>query len=103
MNLFIGLAILGAVLSGLSIPLALGKVSRNAFYGIRTPRTMHGPMSEWYATNKKGGLALSVVGGILFLVGAVGALMGSHSYVGVILAIALLESVLLITIVKHWK
>ncbi len=64
---------------------------------------MNGPLSEWYAINKKGGAALSILGSILFVVGAVGALIGSHSYVGITLAVALLLAVIVITMVKYWK
>ena len=44
----------------LSIPLILGRVKRNLWYGIRTPATMSGTEENWYAINRSGGIALCI-------------------------------------------
>lgn len=59
----------------LAIPLTLGLVPRNPWYGVRTPQTMHGTEAEWYASNRRGGeillgcsfTALVVLSGIALL------------------------------------
>ena len=57
------LAILPALLMVLAIPLMLGIVPRNWFYGVRTPRTLRSD-ANWYPANR-------ICGIILFAVGAV--------------------------------
>ena len=46
------------VVIAFSIPLILGRVKRNIWYGIRTPGTMSGTEENWYAVNHSGGIAL---------------------------------------------
>jgi uncharacterized membrane protein len=55
---FIGCSLL---MIGLAIPLALGKVKPNWFYGFRTPRTVNNP-DIWYPANAYGGKALIAAG-----------------------------------------
>jgi len=43
------------------LPMALGMIAPNRFYGIRTARTMADP-EVWYATNTAGGMAMVVFG-----------------------------------------
>lgn len=50
------------LLSLVSVPLILGKVPRNSFYGVRIHSTMSGPEAEWYRLNRIGGMALFVAG-----------------------------------------
>ncbi len=44
----------GAVVIGVSIPLALGRIPPNSWYGFRVPRTLADP-DVWYAANRYGG------------------------------------------------
>ncbi len=62
---FTGIAI-GLIL--LSIPLILGRVPRNPWYGVRTQRTMHGSEAEWYAINRKGGFILFCISCVVLIV-----------------------------------
>ncbi len=56
--LFALLIALPVVVIAFSIPLILGRVKRNLWYGIRTPGTMSGSEANWYAVNRTGGVAL---------------------------------------------
>ncbi len=58
----------GLIVSGLSIPLILGKIAPNDLYGIRTPKTRSSPKA-WYAGNAFGGKALLVAGITTILIG----------------------------------
>lgn len=49
----------------LGIPLMLGRVPRNHWYGVRTSRTMSGTEAEWYETNRKGGITMVVIGAVI--------------------------------------
>lgn len=42
------------LMAALAIPMALGKVPPNAFYGFRTPKTLSSP-TIWYPANRVGG------------------------------------------------
>jgi hypothetical protein len=54
-----------------SIPMVLGLVPRNRWYGWRTRRSMNGTEAEWYAINRKGGIVLfcTSAASLLILVG----------------------------------
>jgi hypothetical protein len=39
-----------------SIPMVLGLVPRNRWYGARAKRSMNGTEAEWYAINRKWGI-----------------------------------------------
>ena len=47
----------------LAIPLILGIVPRNWFYGVRTPRTLAADES-WYPANRIGGVILLGLGAV---------------------------------------
>ncbi len=49
-----------------SLPMVLGKVKPNPWYGVRLPETMDDP-ELWYKANKYGGILLLIVG-ILILI-----------------------------------
>lgn len=70
MPLIMGLSVVvtGLIISGLSIPLILGKVAPNGLYGVRTAKTMRSPQA-WYAGNVFGGKALLVAGITTIVVG----------------------------------
>lgn len=60
-NLFLVSAVFGALLILLGLPLALGKVRPNRFYGFRTLKTL----SEewyWYSANRYAGRAVTAAG-----------------------------------------
>ncbi len=44
-----------------SIPMMLGKVPPNRWYGVRTRRSTSGTEAEWYAINRTGGIVLFCV------------------------------------------
>jgi uncharacterized membrane protein len=51
----------GLLLSALSIPLILGKISPNGLYGFRVPQTLDNP-DLWYPVNTYAGWRLLVTG-----------------------------------------
>lgn len=59
--------ITGIVMAGVSIPLVLGKIPPNGFYGFRTPRTLAEP-ALWYRANWFAGWALLVAGVVIGLI-----------------------------------
>lgn len=58
------------IILALSLPLILGVVPRNRFYGVRVPQTMADD-ATWYSTNRLGGIALCLASlgylGVAFL------------------------------------
>lgn len=68
--------LLGIVMVGLSLPLALGKVPPNWFYGFRTPKTLSSP-DLWYAANRSLGRDGVVAGVATTIASTVVALAGS--------------------------
>jgi uncharacterized membrane protein len=63
----LGLAVL---LAGLSIPLILGKVPPNAWYGFRVPRAF-ASQENWYRINRYGGKVLAGWASLLVLTGII--------------------------------
>jgi hypothetical protein len=61
----------GVALVAVAVPLARGRVPPNAWYGVRTPKTLR-DRTAWYPANAYGGRLLIGVGAITILV-AVGA------------------------------
>jgi uncharacterized membrane protein len=66
------LLVAGAALlvAALGVPLALGRVGPNRWYGFRTPRTMTDP-EVWWAANRMSGWALVVSGVVAAVLAAV--------------------------------
>jgi uncharacterized membrane protein len=62
MPLLVGTGVLFIVLG---VPLMLGRVPRNSWYGVRTPRTMRGTEAEWYSANRSGGKVMVALGSIM--------------------------------------
>src|SRR5262245_10722907 len=60
----------GLLCIGLSIPLIRGKVSRNAFYGVRFPESYQSD-EAWFAINRFGGKRLALWSIPLIVVGVV--------------------------------
>jgi uncharacterized membrane protein len=55
----------------ISVPLILGKVPRNRWYGFRTPKTLSSD-AVWYEANRIGGKYLCVAGLIQLVAFAIG-------------------------------
>jgi uncharacterized membrane protein len=53
-----------------ALPLILGLVPRNYFYGFRTPTTLASD-EAWYAANRFSGIALALASGVWLLAGRV--------------------------------
>jgi hypothetical protein len=62
---------LGAVMVAVSVPLAARIVPMNRWYGVRT-RKAFASEDNWYELNAYGGTLLTVYGGFLVLMGAIG-------------------------------
>jgi uncharacterized membrane protein len=59
----------GMLLALICLPMAMGKVSPNRWYGFRTKKTMSDP-TIWYETNRFSGRA-GVVAGVFILISAI--------------------------------
>lgn len=66
-------AVVGLLFIGLSIPLVLGKVPPNSFYGCRTRKTLSDP-DIWYKANRISGKDFFISGVLVFAV-SLGALV----------------------------
>ena len=62
-------AVAGLLIAALSLPLILGKVPPNLWYGFRTPRTLSDP-SIWYPANSYAGRWL-LISGVLIALAAI--------------------------------
>ena len=51
-----------------SIPMILGMVPRNRWYGARTPKSMSGTEAEWYAINLKWGIVSAGISAAALLI-----------------------------------
>jgi uncharacterized membrane protein len=60
----------GLLSAGLGIPLALGKVPPNLFYGFRTSKTLSSP-EIWYPANRSLGADMTVAGIVITVTSAV--------------------------------
>lgn len=65
---------MGALFAVLGIPLALGKVPPNWFYGFRTPKTLSRP-EVWYEANRAFGGEITIAGAAITVVATVAALV----------------------------
>lgn len=59
-------ALVGLLFVGISIPLVLGKVPPNSFYGCRTTKTLSDP-KIWYAANRMSGKDFLISGLLIFV------------------------------------
>ena len=53
----------------LAIPLAMGKIKRNPWYGFRTPRTLSSD-EIWYSANRSAAVNMIVAGILIWVVAA---------------------------------
>jgi hypothetical protein len=67
-------ALVGLVLTGLSVPLVLGKVPPNTWYGFRTRLTLQDP-EIWYPVNAWASRRLLVIGLATFVAALAGPLV----------------------------
>jgi hypothetical protein len=63
---------MGVIIALVSVPLALGRVPMNRFYGVRIPKA-YTSEQNWYAINRVGGVLL-VAYGLFLLIFGLGAL-----------------------------
>jgi uncharacterized membrane protein len=94
----------GLLMTGLSIPLILGKVKPNRFYGIRT-RAAFASEENWYRINRFGGKLMLGSAVPIVLVGAAGFLV-PEPYVavyGLLAAVVMLASALASTVIVLMK
>jgi uncharacterized membrane protein len=71
----------GVVLVGLSIPLILGKVPPNPWYGFRVRRTLKDP-AVWYAVNRYAAWRMLVVAVVFLFVAPVAYFIPGISFIG---------------------
>jgi uncharacterized membrane protein len=58
------------VIIAFSVPLILGKVPPNMWYGFRTPTTLSSP-DIWYRANRASGIYFAIAGAVMLLATAV--------------------------------
>jgi len=61
---------IGLLLIGLSIPLLLGRVRMNGWYGVRLPQAFRSE-ANWYSLNRYGAIQLMCYGAALIVLGVV--------------------------------
>ena len=93
-------SIVGILYIGLGIPLLLGRVPPNGFYGCRTKKTLSNERI-WYAVNRVTGRDL-IIGGVAIVLAALGIyLFGqrlSPNHAAIILLAILVSSVVVMVI-----
>lgn len=80
---------LGPIMIALSVPLALGKIKPNLWYGFRTAKTLSDP-KIWFPANRICGKSGILVGTLLFAtnVGIEFVLQGDHALIAHVIAIS---------------
>jgi uncharacterized membrane protein len=68
-------AAVGLLFIGLSVPLILGRVPPNHFYGCRTQRTLSDP-TIWYEANRVSGKDFFIAGVLIFVASLVTLVFG---------------------------
>ena len=68
-------ALVGLLFIGLSIPLILGRVPPNSFYGCRTRKTLSDP-KIWYEANRISGKDFLISGVLIFVASLVALVFG---------------------------
>ncbi len=99
----IGWTVTGLLSVVLAIPLARGKVRRNALYGVRFPESFQSD-EAWFAINRFGGRRLIVWSIPIVLIGIVSFFLPlqSHTWLTVVLGFAPLIF-LLLPVVEAWR
>ena len=86
---FLSLALTGLLFAGLSIPLLLGKIPPNSWYGFRTRLTLSDPQI-WYPVNAWGARRLLWIGALSVVAGAVCWLLPKSWLAGYLLVVSAL-------------
>jgi hypothetical protein len=93
----------GLLLIAVALPLARGKVARNALYGIRFPQSLRSD-EAWFAINRYGGRRLVVWAIPLILIGVVSFFLPLRSHAGLALTLGFAPLLLLlIPLVESWR
>ena len=94
---------MGALFAILGIPLALGKVPPNWFYGFRTPKTLSRP-EIWYEANRAFGVEFTIAGVAITLVAAVAALaLGDRPAAAVFLDLGFVTAALAVVLARGFR
>ena len=94
-------ALVGLLFIGISIPLILGRVPPNSFYGCRTTKTLSDP-EIWYEANRISGKDF-LISGVLTLVAALVMLAFGRGMNPDHVVITLLAVLLLSVAVAAWR
>jgi hypothetical protein len=98
-----GWTVAGLLLLGLAVPLARGKVARNALYGIRFPQSFQSD-EAWYAINCYGGKRMMAWSIPLIITGIVSFFLPLRSHTGLTLTFGFAPLVfVLIPLVESWR
>ena len=81
--------LIGLLFVGLSIPLILGKVKPNRWYGFRTRQTVENP-DIWYPANTYAGWWLLVMGFIIVVVAMAGLFIPNISEDGYVILVTVI-------------
>jgi len=99
LTITIAYAVIGLLLIGLAIPLILGKVRPNAWYGFRIRLTLDNP-DIWYPVNARAGRQLCAAGVVVLTVALAALLVPEHLFpwYSLALAVALIAGVSLMLV-----
>ena len=93
----------GLLCLALAIPLARGRVPRNAFYGVRFPQSFASD-DAWFAINRFGGQRLVLWSIPIILVGIVSFFLPLQSRTGLTLALGFGPMIfILIPVFESWR
>ena len=90
-----------ALVIGLSVPLLLGKIGPNRFYGVRIPQCQHSP-EAWYAINRYGGRQL-ILFFLFFACLNLPLLLPIRAPDSVLIGIALFPTATIFTLIPIWR
>ena len=101
-ELGLSVASLGLILIPLSIPLALGKIGPNPWYGVRFLLSYKSD-DHWYAINRYGGWQMCIWGLAIFVLGLGGLFLPAGDE-GLLLGGILVEtSLIFVPVIQSWR
>ncbi len=94
--------IVALLIIGLALPLAMGRVPPNAFYGYRT-RASRGSPRLWYATNRVAARWMMIVGACVIAIVTTMNLIGAAPVTTLLVGANLMASGAVLSAVRAWR
>ena len=98
----LSVASLGLVLIPLSIPMALGKIGPNPWYGIRFLLSYKSD-DHWYAINRYGGRQMCLWGMVILILGVCGLFLPTANEGLLLGGIFFSTSLIFVPVVQSWR